>query len=466
MSMNRRNFIEAGGAASVGALARAANAARPNIVLLHCHDLGQHLNCYGVKTVQSPNLDRFAGEGVLFERSFCSAPQCSPSRASIFTGRYPHSNGMMGLAHAGFAWELNEGERHLGQILKSAGYATAGVGVIHETHGGPKRCGFDDYAAPARAQLMADAAVAKLGELAKAKDKPFYLQAGCVEPHRLPGAVPSASMGFLAKDLKPDSSLGVQTPGYLRDNEGTRTELAELQGAVRQMDEHMGRVLAAVRGLGLERNTLVIFTTDHGIAMPRAKCSVYEPGLRTSFIVRYAGRPGWSGGLRQRAMVSNVDYLPTVLEAAGIPSPAGVQGRSFAPLLDGRAYTPRDAIFGELTYHEYYDPRRSVRTETHKLIVNFSSAPSFMDPSQSWRPRSEPLVPADPKTAYHPPFELFDLSSDPWEQRDIAREAQSAGVLADLRARLRRHVQETGDPLLTGAVACPMYSRSMAWLRG
>jgi N-sulfoglucosamine sulfohydrolase len=149
------------------------------------------------------------------------------------------------------------------------------------------------------------------------------------------------------------------------------------------MDEQMGRVLTAVRELGLDQNTLVIFTTDHGIAMPRAKCSVYEPGLRTSFILRYPSRDGWHGGIRHKHMISNIDCLPTILDLAGVPIPAAVQGRSVAPLMNGRAYTSRDRIFGEITYHDYYDPRRSIRTEGHKLIVNFSSAPAFMDPSQS-----------------------------------------------------------------------------------
>ncbi len=114
---------------------------RPNILLVHCHDLGQYLHCYGVKTVQTPNLDALAAEGVRFARSFCSNPGCSPSRASIFTGRWPHSNGVMGLCHANFAWDLGPDERHMAQILRDAGYTTAAVGVIHETASGFKRCG-------------------------------------------------------------------------------------------------------------------------------------------------------------------------------------------------------------------------------------------------------------------------------------------------------------------------------------
>jgi N-sulfoglucosamine sulfohydrolase len=437
---------------------------RPNVLFLHCHDLGQHLHCYGVDGVQSPNLDRLASEGVLFENHFCSAPQCSPSRASIFTGRYPHSNGVMGLTHADFAWDLNPDERHLGQILSDAGYASAGVGVIHETRSGGKRCGFIDYAAPSTAKEVADLTISRLKDFSKLTDKPFYLQAGCIEPHRLPQPDGNSDQGFLGGRLQPDSSHGITIPPYLRDTEGTRTELAELQGAVRHMDEHMGRILSTVRESGLDRNTLVIFATDHGIPMPRAKCSLYEPGLRTSFILRYPQRDGWHGGIRHKQMVSNIDCLPTILDLAGIAIPANVQGRSFAPLLDGRAYTERDRIFGEITYHDYYDPRRSVRTASRKLIVNFSSAPAFMDPSQSWRPRADTVVPANHALAYHPAYEFYDLSRDPWEQKDLSKDPTYASVIEQLRKQLAEHLTATRDPILNGAVTPPLHQRAQAWL--
>ena len=462
--MTRRHFFSAATAAPPLLKASAAGS-RPNVLLLHCHDLGQHLHCYGVDSVQSPALDRLAAGGVLFERNFCTAPQCSPSRASIFTGRYPHSNGVMGLTHADFAWDLHPGERHLGQVLQGAGYATAGVGVIHETRSGAARCGLAEYTPAGRATQVADATIAMLAQFARLKDKPFYLQAGCIEPHRLSGAVRNTDLGFIGTQLQPDSSKGVRVPPYLRDTEGTRTELAELQGAVRHMDAEMGRILAALASLNLESQTLVIFITDHGIAMPRAKCSVYEPGLQTAFILRFPGRPGWQGGVRHKNMVSNIDCLPTILDFAGVPAPPDVQGRSLAPLLDERPYTPRDAVFGELTYHEYYDPRRSVRTQSHKLIVNFSTAPAFMDPSQSWRPRSDTVVPPNRAFAYHPRTELYDLDRDPWEQRDVAQDTAYANVLTELRARLRKHMEETRDPLLDGAVPSPMHQRAIEWLR-
>lgn len=314
-----------------------------------------------------------------------------------------------------------------------------------------------------------DAAIEELKRLAADK-RPFYLYAGFIEPHRLPypkgPGRPAADHGFPGPHLKPDDSLGVQIPGYLRDTPGTREELAGLQGAVRHIDEQFGRWMQAIRELGLEKNTLVIATTDHGIAMPRAKCSVYEPGVQIALLLRYAGRKGWHGGVVRDEMVSNIDMLPSILELAGIPVPANVQGRSFAPLLDGRAYTPNAAIFGELTYHGYYDPQRSIRTTTHKLIANFSTAPSFQDPSQQWRPKSDTVVPESPASSFHPHLELYDLTVDPWEQVDLAKKPKFAAIRNELAKRLLQHMTDTDDPLLRGAVTSPQHETTLKMLRG
>ncbi len=199
----------------------AAEPERPNVLVVHCHDLGQFLHCYGVKTVQTPNVDRLAAEGVRFARSFCTAPGCSPSRASIFTGRWPHSNGVMGLCHANFAWDLNPAERHLGQILREAGYATAAVGIIHETSSGFERCGYERHLRQASAAPATDAAIGLVKEFAAKPERPFFLSVGFIEPHRLsyrepdwPGALPGDN-SFPGPALEPDDSLGVEVPGYL-----------------------------------------------------------------------------------------------------------------------------------------------------------------------------------------------------------------------------------------------------------
>ena len=480
---DRRGFLKYAGTAVVanmassfpsaraaGAEAGMVRAAAPcNILLVHCHDLGRYLHCYGVKTVQTPNFDTFAAQGVRFQNSFCTTPGCSPSRASIFTGRFPHNNGVMGLTHGVFAWELNPDERHLAQLLRDGGYRTAAVGVIHETHAGAQRLGYEKYSPVSMAAPATDRALEFLRQFKAEPGKPFFLCVGYVEPHRLPYDEPPPGLiardsTFPGKHLQPDDALGVEIPGYLRDTPGTRRELAGLQGAIKHVDAQFGRLLATLQELKLEDQTLVIFTTDHGIAMPRAKCALYDPGTEVAFLLRHPARAGWHGGAAPTALVSNIDILPTILDLVGLPIAPNVQGRSLAPLLDGRAYAPRAELFTELTYHDYYDPRRAIRTATHKLIVNFTAAPAFMDPSQSWRPLADVIVPANHACAYHPLVELYDLAQDRWEQKDVAQDPQYAAVRAALLKRLHQHLVETDDPILRGAITPPLHRDALRLL--
>lgn len=443
------------------------NHRQPNIVLITCHDLGRFLGTYGVGTVHTPHLDAFAADGVRFDRAFCTAPQCSPSRASLFTGRYPHSNGMMGLAHGGFAWDLHPGEQHLGQVLQAAGYATRLVGVHHESlRTSPDeiatRCGMDEVIAGGPGNFVTERARKCIADIAQ-QERPFYLQVGYHEPHRKRAHVRDEPdyIGFLGDHLTPDAELGVTIPPYLRDTAGAREELAELQGAVRYVDAAIGHVLDGLREHDQEENTLVVVTTDHGIALPRAKCAVYDPGLEIALMLRFPAR-GWIGGRSHSELVSNVDVFPTLLDALGLPIPKAVQGRSFRPLLDDADHLARDAVFGEMTYHDYYDPRRCIRTELHKLIVNFSAAPGFMDPSQSWRPRADTVMPT---RTHHELVELYDLQADPWETRNLADEPASAAIRAGLLAQLSAWMHETDDPILHGAVTSPIHRRATEELK-
>jgi arylsulfatase A-like enzyme len=322
----------------------------------------------------------------------------------------------------------------------------------------------DTIALGGRGTEVSAAALAWLDTVATG-DRPFYLQLGYHEPHRVGGAEHDESdyMGFIGDYLAPDAARGVTIPAFLRDTPSAREELAELQGAVRALDAAVGTVLRGLDDRGIADDTIVLFTTDHGIALPRAKCSLYDPGLETALIVRYPAR-GWQGGREITGLTSNIDLFPTLLAAIGLPVSARIQGRSLLAALDGQPFTPREAIFGEMTYHDYYDPRRCIRTAQHKLIVNFTAAPAFMDPSQSWRRRTAPIVPPAPALAYHPLLELYDLAADPHEWRNLAADPAAADLRRDLLARLQRWMAETADPLLHGAVTPPLHRQALTAL--
>ena len=419
-----------------------------NLILIDCHDLGQHLGCYGWTSVPSPHLDALAAAGVRFLNGFCTAPQCSPSRAALYTGRYPHANGMFGLAHPPFAWRLHAGEMHLARHLQQAGYLTAQIGVQHVTgHAAAsvQALGFDQVTPADSAAAIAERTVAWLEQ---APRQPFFLNIGFPEPHR------DARGRY--QQMPPDASRGVQVPPYLPPSMAARQEFAELQGVIGALDTAVGRIWQAVQATGLDDDTWLIFTTDHGLAMPRAKCTLYDPGLQTALIM-VAPAFGLTGGRVYDELISNVDIAPTILEMLELPLPTSLQGHSFAGLLRGEAYTRRTHLFAEKTFHTAYEPQRGVRTERFKLIWNVEAGivnvPGDIMRSPIYPEMIEELV------IERPPFELYDLAADPLERVNRSDDPLYAEVFAELRRLLWQWMTETGDPLLAGPVASPFYQR-------
>jgi len=434
---------------------------RPNILMMTCHDIGQHLGCYGVESVHTPNLDRLAGEGVRFERSFASAPTCSPSRASIFTGRWPHQTGVLGLCHGGYAWDMNRDEIHLARYLADAGYHTEDLGIMHEAHtiegrGFDYLRLFDEHWRPSCDELV-DVFAERL-DVRAGGDRPWFTHIGFFEPHS----------PFDHGGATPDDSMGVSVPPWLVDEPSAQEVFAAYQGPIRKVDAAIGRVLDKLQAAGLAENTLVLYTADHGIPFPRAKASLYDPGLTVPLLIRWPAR-GWAGGKVLDPMVSNIDHVPTLLDTLGLDLPDRVEGRSYRPLLDGEEYTPHDAVFCEHTYHGggmFIDPRRAVRTERYKLIANFSTNRPWVD-----RPglRFVEAVSADDVNQLgmgrFPNIELYDLAADPLETTNLADDARHQQVSTQLRSRLLNWMRSKADPLLEGFPTPPTYDRTMAALR-
>lgn len=427
----------------------------PNIVVVICHDLGQHLACYGAKDVRSRHIDDFAEKGIRFANSFCTAPQCSPSRAALWTGRFPHSNGVVGLTHGGFANDLHPQERHLAQILGDGGYETHLFGHQHEARRA-ERCGHHRMHKAGSCAEVADGFEEFLAEQTRESNR-FFAEVCFQEPHR----------PFNHSDVEAKDPQSLTVPAWLPDIPEVRQDLADLEASVCSADKAFGRILEAIGRSGIAGDTIIAFTADHGIAFPHAKMTLYDPGIQVPFIIRV---PGAQAGITRREMISNVDVLPTLLDLIGMPATSNLHGRSFKGLITGEGCVPRDCIFAEKTYHTYYDPMRAIRTERWKLIANFENAP-WQETSPDYHNNAKSYVEVSKalevpySVQYHPPLELFDLENDPHEQTNLAEDPKHDDIRKDLMRRLRRWMEKTEDPLLDGPMAQGAYRKRMETFR-
>ncbi|MFW5798092.1 MAG: sulfatase [Planctomycetota bacterium] len=423
-----------------------------NLIVLTSHDLGAHLNCYGHTTVESPNIDRLAAQGTLFENYFCTAPTCSPSRAGLWTGRYPHSTGMLGLVHQPFYWSLHDDEKHTAQFFKEDDYQTGLFGDQHCNFPDAKRLGYD-FEEPGKKYINppAEYSAGKMTEWLNSdvsNEKPFMLQIGFHEPHR-----PFDHCGTEPYDKK-----GVEVPDFLPDNEYFRKDFAGYQGAIKRLDDAVGMVLDALDESGHADNTTVVFTVDHGIPFPRAKMNLYDPGLRTALIIR---DPACQGGRRVEHMLSNVDLNPTLLEHFGYTPVPNVHGRSFLPLLAGGDYVEREEIFATQTYHgSNYIPMRAMRTHTHKYIINFYHQQVLTKPPK--HDAAEQVAASEVLSRARPTFELYDLEADPKEFENVSGKPEYREVEQAMDRRIRDWMKETQDPILSGPPPSCHWHEAMA----
>jgi arylsulfatase A-like enzyme len=376
-----------------------------NVLLVHWHDLGRYLGAYGHHDVSSPRLDRLAAEGILFTRAHATAPLCSPSRGSLFTGRYPQSNGLVGLAHHG--WEYRAGVRTLPQLLSESGWHTALFGMQHETSF-PGRLGFGEYdVSNSFCDYVVDRAA---GWLRDAPSAPFFLTAGFFETHR----------PYPRDRYEPADAGAVELPDYLPDLPAVREDLADFYGSIAAADTAVGRLLDTLTETGLDSSTWVVFLTDHGPALPRAKSTLYDAGTGIAMIVRPPTRLGAQGRVYDE-LFSGVDLVPTLLSVLGVPIPDDVDGLSHAEgILGGPAGpTPvRTAVYTTKTYHDSFDPIRAIRTKDFSYIENYA-ARSLLDLPLDIEESAPGKAVAQLSAAPRPGRELYDLRVDPTERINL-----------------------------------------------
>jgi N-sulfoglucosamine sulfohydrolase len=408
----------------------------PNILYIHSHDTGRYVQPYGY-AVPTPNIQLLADQGVLFRQAFCAMPTCSGSRACLLTGQGGARNGMLGLAHRG--WVLNDYRHHLVHSLRGAGYHSALIGEQHISRE-PGTIGYDEVIPvdTSHAHEVAPIAI----ETLRGAAEPFFLSVGFFETHR----------DFAAPTSVRDTLYSLPPPN-LPDTPRTRQDMAAFKASARSLDQGIGAVLNGLHQHGLAERTLIICTTDHGLAFPGAKATLFDRGTGVMLILRGPG--GFAGGKVFDTMVSHLDIYPTVCDLVGIEPPEWLEGASLMPLVRGRAARVHDEIFTEMTYHAAYQPQRAIRTERWKYIRRFddSEHPVLVNCDDS--ASKELLVEhgwADQTLATE---QLYDLVFDPSEARNVAGEPANDAVLAELRGRLRRWMVERDDPLLDGLVPPP-----------
>lgn len=408
----------------------------PNIILMTAHDMGQHLGCYNVN-IETPNIDLLAETGVRFQQSFGTAPQCSPSRASIMTGKYPHQHGLMGIT--GWGHELKDDVKALPTYLRESGYSTYLYGTQHEAPSA-KRLGYQTAkVGEAPVAEVVDAIESDISNIAQ--EAPFFLSIGLREAHR----------PFTSSDHNvPDPPEEVNPLPYLPDHEDIRKDIGELQGQIKSIDWGVGRLSDILDKEDLERNTLIILTTDHGIAFPRAKGTCYDPGIETALIMNDDG--DLPAGEVCRDKVSHVDLFATILDYAGLNVPNDVEGDSFLPHLKDETHEFREYIFTEMTWHDRYNPMRSVRTDKYKYIKNFWKLPRVYLPMDVFESKSGRIVREEYYTSFRPREELYDLEKDPHEKHNLIDNPAYDDTLQKLRNVLIEWMYSTQDALLDGPV--------------
>lgn len=480
-----------------GVALTAASVAKPNIVLFVTDDQSPIAGCYGSPIIQTPHLDALAKEGTRFTQAFATTASCSASRSVILTGLHNHANGQFGHVHDYHKFETfaSCAALSLPVQLKALGYRTAHIGKLHVAPESVYH--FDRYLKPVGGSHNTPKWTEACKPLFKEKsDAPFFLCFWTNDPHRsgdedetapeklkpnLFGNPPAGKSYPITEEVTYDPAK-LPVPDFLPDTPECRRELAQYYQSVTRTDKALGALIAALKDAGQYESTLILFTADHGMAFPGAKTTVYEAGLQVPFVVRM---PGTTGGIANDAMISHDDITPSLLDAAGGydaekrkprnllpvakpgvgenagPKFAKYHGRSWLELLGKEHGEGWDETIASHTFHEIqmYYPMRAIRDRRFKLIWNIASPLPYPFASDLWAASTwqgqyqKGLdAPYGKRTVgsyiQRPKFELYDLTSDPAESKNLADDPAFTAQLAGMKERLKSAQRENGDPWL------------------
>ncbi|RIV80137.1 sulfatase [Aurantiacibacter xanthus] len=480
MNLRRIAILAAALASAAGTPLHAQNEAteRPNFLLIVFEDMSPHIGAYGDPVAQTPVLDAFAKDSVLYESAFTTAGVCAPSRAALAMGVPQEAFGGQHMRVASGV-ELEDGSRlpyaavppayikAYPELLRRAGYYTSNNGKtdyqLAMSHTGGPFTIWDDSNAPHPWR-------------GREEGQPFFAMVNIMETHEswtfpldlAPDAHPMAArLGAQLREAltgrrQIHDPADVVVPPYLPDTPLVRAELAQMLDNIYYYEQTVARLLAELEEDGLADNTVVIVTTDHGDGIPRAKRSLYDSGLHVPLMVRWPDRHG--AGTRDGQLVSFIDFAPTILRLAGEEVPQWMAGRAF---LGPETGPERGYIYAAMDRHdEQLDFARAVRDERWKYIRNYEPQRPFFrhlgfrDMQRSmqelWRLHEAGELPpriAQYFTAPRPEEELYDTWADPDEMTNLAQDPHYVRELERMRDALARHQQHFVDQSVGGELA-------------
>jgi len=442
-----------------------------NILLILADDQGAHLSALGTNGISTPNVDNLAKNGMLFTNAFAVVPSCSPSRSSIMTGMYPHTNGhwrntitpSLEDPDSEFGKKsstvdkvgIHEYLKTLPEIFQENGYFTAITQKFHMSP--PWKFPYSTRNPVDNDPDMYHQAISEFIE--KAGKKPFFIQANIAPPHR-PFKYHMEEFPQYLPDM--DS---IEVPEYLADTPEMRKDLQEYYGSVQLADACAGAIIDALREKGQLENTLIIYTGDQGEPYHRAKASAYYAGLHVPFV---ASGPGIQKNITSDALVSLIDLMPTFLEYSNLGVPKTVQGKSLKDIFSGKTekVAKRKYVFAEHNSHgpvraEHY-PSRMVFDGRYYYIQNLMPEKSYELPAdlkeqKGWgnhsyqaalnAKESHPIQYQLLKTleSGRPAEELYDMRNDPGQLNNVVDQEKFQNKLIELRAALKEWRNETGD---------------------
>jgi N-sulfoglucosamine sulfohydrolase len=435
------------------------NAVRPrNLLLILADDLNaDSMGWMGSKLGATPNTDAFARACHRFEQLHVSAPICQPSRAALLTGRVPHRNGALGFG------PVNGDVPTLPEVLAARGYFTAAINKTQHMTPADKFGWNLSLEGSGKNPKTLRADVARAMREAGEKHQPYFINANITDPHRpFHGSQQRAAKPDEAEaPVEPYADAEIAVPAFLEDRPGVRKEVAQYFSSVRRFDESLREILAALEASGTRGNTVVVFLSDNGMSFPFSKATVYRSGTWAPTLLSWPGMG--KPVVNAKDMVSSVDLMPTMLELLSVPAPAGMDGRSLLPLLQGKQQPGRDHVVTHVNSVNSGRsfPGRCVRSTTRSYIWNSwpDGKTRFAVEAMiglSFRAMEEAAA-EDPRVRarvqqylYRTRQEFYDLEQDPDERRNLIDDPKYQGEIRTLRDLLLSHMRRTARSLAGG----------------